>query len=377
VIKRLTVVTEPEAVRLAGPGAYVAAAGPVTYVHGPAARVLIIQAGDRPGGSTVDSRESIELRAPFPVEISGWLDAHDLPLLGFVRMQDGCMAIGALRETRRVSAGAVQWGSQWAAGPVAAGSAGSLSRVDLAMDEYLPADVLDLVRPTPVRDVPGIDWLTEVTNDRVAALRGFLTGWYADVAPIPALSEPISMRLPEPLAVFYRLAAARPVIYGVHNRIVTPGELQYSDGLVAIANENQGTWKKLIDPSQDDPVVENHGVFGWFDPVTDAPAAPVGTTERLSHFLLQFALVEAVMSAPFAGHATISATDLERVAGRMRLVPLPPANFPENPTRIYVSPGLVAIAFPYEGLQLSVTSRQRCALREWRNPGFEWNAFNG
>ncbi|GGN36450.1 hypothetical protein GCM10010109_61420 [Actinoplanes campanulatus] len=370
-------VAEREALGLAGPGAHVAAAGPVTYVHGPDARVLIIQAGDRPGGSTVDSREGIELRAPFPVEMSGWLDAHDLPLLGFVRLHDGCLAIGTLRETRRVSAGTVRWGSPGTIGSVAAGSAGSLRQVDLAIDEYLPVDVLDLVRPTPVQDMPGIDWLAEATHDRVAALRGFLTGWYADVEPIPASSQPTSMRLPEPLADFYRLAAEKPIIYGVHNRVVKPGELRLSDGLVAIAHENQGVWTKLIDPSQDDPVMENHGDLGWFDPVTGVSVAPADTIERLSDFLLQFALVEAVMSAPFAGHATISVTDLERVAERMRMLPLPPANFPENPTRIYVAPGLVAIAFPFEGLQLSVASRQRCALREWRNPGFEWDAFNG
>ncbi|MBB4752052.1 hypothetical protein [Actinoplanes lobatus] len=42
-IKRLTVVAEREALGLVGPGAHVAVAGPVTYVHGPDARVLIIQ----------------------------------------------------------------------------------------------------------------------------------------------------------------------------------------------------------------------------------------------------------------------------------------------------------------------------------------------
>ncbi|GAA4607996.1 hypothetical protein BJY16_006621 [Actinoplanes octamycinicus] len=376
-IERLTVVAEREAVRLAGPGARVAAVGPVTYVHGPAARVLIIQAGDRPGGSAVDGRENIELRTPFPAEIFEWLDSHELPLLGFVRLHDGCLAIGSLCEIRRVGAGVGQWGSQWAAGSVAAGSAGSLRQVNLAMDESLPADVLDLIRPTLVQDLPGIEWLAEVPQDRAAALRGFLTGWYADVAATPTSNEPTSMRLPEPLADFYRLAAEKPVIYGVHNRIVTPGELQYSKGKVTIATENQGVWAKLIDPSQDDPIVENRGCFGWSDPVTGDSAPPPGTIERLSQFLLQFALVEAVMSAPFVGHATISVTDLAHVTERMRMLPLPPANFPENPTRIYVAQGLVAIAFPDEGLQFSVASRQRCALREWRNPGFEWDVFSG
>ena len=33
-------------------------------------------------------------------------------------------------------------------------------------------------------DPPVIDWLTDVPTDKIAAMRAFLDGWYADVPPV-------------------------------------------------------------------------------------------------------------------------------------------------------------------------------------------------
>jgi hypothetical protein len=219
--------------------------------------------------------------------------------------------------------------------------------------------------PETAGTVPGTGWLADVPHDKVAAMRRFLQGWYADVPPVQPEEQETPMRLPAALTAFYELAAHRPVIYGGHNRIYAPHELEYDEdeGGVVFAAENQGVWVKVIDPDEDDPEV--------FD---DGEPDP----EPLSGFLLQFALVEAVMSAPHAGHAEITGEQRDRFVAGLAQVPLAPATFPEQDTTIHVAPGLVAISYPSgDGFQLSVASRQGAALDPVRNPGFTWEAFTG
>jgi hypothetical protein len=212
---------------------------------------------------------------------------------------------------------------------------------------------------------PGIEWLAAVPHDKVAAMRAFLQGWYADVPPAQPEAHETSMEVPPALAAFYELAAHKPVIYGVHNRVYPQHELEFDedeDGVV-FAAENQGVWVKVIDPEEDDPEVYDDG-----EP----------DEEPLSGFLLQFALVEAVMSAPYAGHAEITDEERDRFVARLEPVPLAPATFPEQDTSIHVGPGLVAITYPAEdGFQLSVGSRQGAALHALREPGFAWESFTG
>ncbi len=333
-----TVLPGDEALRRAGANAAVVEAGPVTYARGDAAFVLIVDAGDRPGGSMVDSRTGIELSGPFPGPVPDWLHRFDLPWLGFARLPEGCVPLGEVH------------------------SRGGI-RYDLVLEQPLSFAVLDRIRPAAVQPVPDVDWLTDLPRDRTAALRRFLTGWYADVPEQEAEPVRSAVPLPEPLLAFYELAARRPVIYGTHNRVDPPGALYYDDwGRVPFAAENQSVWGRSFDPGEDDPRV-------WGDGLPDR--------ERLSGFLLQFALTEAVFEAPYAGHAELSEEQRDRFVRKLTPVPLAPAPIPEEPTRIFVAPGLVAITFPFEGTQLSIASRQRAALREFRDPGFTWDAFNG
>ncbi|GAB1691782.1 hypothetical protein KRM28CT15_35850 [Krasilnikovia sp. M28-CT-15] len=267
-----------------------------------------------------------------------------------MRLREGLIPLGELRETARHS------------------TLGSLRRCDFALEEPLPFDVPDRARPVPVLSLPGIGWLDELPRDRSAALSGFLASWYADVPASPPPHQ-APTGLPEPLRAFYEIAAQKPVIYGRQNEIYRPDRLRLTGSdedptRVVFAVENQGAWEKSIDPTDDDPVV-------W-DESEEEPEA-----ERLSGFLLQFALAEAVFSAPFTGGASITGEQLERFAERMTPVPLRPATFPAEHTRFYVAPGLVAMAYPDDGVQLSVASRQRSALRDLRDVGFGWDNFNG
>ncbi|WIM92763.1 hypothetical protein ACTOB_004718 [Actinoplanes oblitus] len=208
--------------------------------------------------------------------------------------------------------------------------------------------------------MPGVGWLLDVPHDRVAALRGFLTGWYADVPEREPDGEP-SIELPEPLRVFYELAARRPIVYGSQDEIRRPDELAYDEdfGGVPIAEESQGVWTRVITLGADDPLVYD-----------DA--------EPLCGFLLQFALIDAAISAPYAGQAELTEAECDRFVERLIPVPLAPARLPADPTRIYVAPGLVAIVFPTgDRIGPTVGSRWRSALHELREPGFDWASFDG
>jgi hypothetical protein len=343
-----TLVEEDVALATAGADAEIVAAGPVTYARGADALVIIIPAGERPDGTRLASRAEVELHEPFPPLVTEWLGGFAVPRLGFVRMAEGCLALGELRQWRSISAGE-----------------GRLRQIDLALEKPLSFALLDRARPLSAQPVPDIDWLADVPQNRVAALHAFLDAWYADVPPVEPAEHQAPMRLPGALAAFYGLAARRPVIFGVHNRIYPPHELAYDEdeGGVVFAAENQGVWVKVIDPEEDDPEVYDDGEP---DP------------EPLSGVLLQFALVEAVMSAPYAGHAEITAEQRDRFVTGLTRVPLAPATFPERDTSIHVAPGLVAISYPYDdGFQLSVGSRQGAALRALRDSGFAWDSFNG
>jgi hypothetical protein len=78
---------------------------------------------------------------------------------------------------------------------------------ELNWDPRLPPELLDRVRPVADTPLPGVEWLAHLPNDPDAALRDFLTGWYAGLpaaAPFPAPAVPI----PPALQAFYDLAGA-------------------------------------------------------------------------------------------------------------------------------------------------------------------------
>ncbi|GAB3798901.1 hypothetical protein [Micromonospora zhanjiangensis] len=361
-IKGWPVVPERVAVTAAGPDAEVERGDGVTFGYGADALVVIVEAGDRPGGSAVDNANTLILREPLPGVLSRWIHAKNVagqPLLGFVRTADGCLALGTLRQAVSRYDGMDPW----------TGELGVLTYAELTWPERLPHDLLDLVRPTPVLPVPGIEWLADVPRDPVGALRSFVTGWYADVPVPPVAPRPAAMRLPSALLAFHDVAAGREDVLGRQDHLTPLDEIEYEDDepLVTFAAENQGVWWALIDPTEDDPVV-------WYDGGPDR----LRERERLSRFLLQFAVKEAVSSAPFTGFATVDQRTLDRFVADMAPVPLRPMRVPGDPTRLWVTPGLVVEAADVgeDGIWLNVGSRQRSALRPLRSR-LDWERFNG
>lgn len=340
-----TLFTEDEVLRAAGEGAEVERSGSVAFALGPHALVIVVDAGERPSGTRLTGRRRVELREPLEDPIASWFGRLDLPWLVYARLPGGeCVPLG-----RR--------------GEISGREGGGL---DLELEKPLAFALLDLLQPAREQRVPGIDWLTLLSHDRVAALQAFVEGWYADAARPGTEAPEAAMALPVPLRMFYRLAAREPLLYGVHNEIFRPCDLEYDEGEggVVVAAENQGVWRKVIDPDEADPVVYDDG-----EP----------DQEPLSGFLMQFTLVEAVMAAPYQATADLTAQQWARLAQRLTPVPLAAPTFVAVTAALHVAPGLVVLSHePRQGrIEATAGTLQRPVLSKLCDPGFEWRFFEG
>jgi photosystem II stability/assembly factor-like uncharacterized protein len=183
-------VTEVEALSQAGTPTQTLPAGEVTYVVGPLATLVILEAGDRPGGSAVQSFDKVTLREPFPELAEAQLRAPTTPLLGFVRVPEGYVTLGELHvASSRVRSIAVD-GGRWPSGGRA-----ELVWCELTITDRLPFDLLDRVRPSPQLPLPSLNWLRVLPHDPISAVRDYVAGWYADIPPSDQEPEAADMRI--------------------------------------------------------------------------------------------------------------------------------------------------------------------------------------
>lgn len=356
------VVSESAAVASVGPGAVVYRTEHATYAVGAKDLVVVLEPGDRPGGTGVQDFEHVVLMPPFPGTVLERLAVvldQERQIYGFVRLPEGCVALGPLhpgmREFHDVSEASV------------------LLTARLSTRERLPYPLLDRVRPTPVVPAPSLAWLDRLPADPAAALGAFVDAWFADVPPVTGTPGVAAVAVPRPLAEFYRLAAGRREVLGGDNRILRPDELRRDEftGLVAFGVECQGGFWLLMEPAADDPLVHYGGL-------TDELLT---SREPMSGFLLQFVISEQSYVVPYHGYATVGRAEARRFVTSMRRVPLQPMRFPTDPTFHYVSAdgflAEVSVLDEDDKVQLSVGARHRHALRTVRDPGFEWCSFNG
>jgi hypothetical protein len=125
-------------------------------------------------------------------------------------------------------------------------------------------------------------------------------------------------------------------------------------------------------PGRDDPdpTVYYHGAGG---------GQVVAERKSLSAYLLLFSLMEAAVTSTTTGHAVLDNRQLERFTRHLTPVPLQPLTVTADPTRLYVAPGLVALAAGLhgDGTHVFVGSRQRASLRATRDWATAWCTFNG
>ncbi|MGC5331197.1 hypothetical protein [Micromonospora sp. DT62] len=358
---RWSVVTEPDMLSRAGVPAQALPAEHVTYVVGPSAMLVIVEVGDRVGGNAVQSCDGVALREPFPETTAARLSSAGLPLLGFVRVPEGYVPLGRLENTvSRYEPISID-GSAWPFDGEA-----ELTWCQLRLAKRMPFDVLDRVRPTPQQPLPTLDWLRFLPDDPMAALRDFVAGWYADIPAADDGLDAQNLKLPAPLLAFYRAAAGRREVLGLHNEIYTADELEFEDdGRLQFGAENQGVFAMLLDPTDADPIVQYDGLHAEQE------------REPLSAFLLQFLLCEASYSSPFTGFATVTEEQARLLVQPLHPVPLQPMRWPGDPTRHYVSDGVVVTTAtaPDGSIEVYAGSRHRSALRPLRDA--VWERFDG
>nr|WP_062336559.1 hypothetical protein [Herbidospora sakaeratensis] len=351
--RRLDIVDAVEAVGLAGAGAEVFNAGGAELAVGPGGAVIIAEAVDDLAASGVWSSETFRLLGLPGAIAERWLGPEAQLIHLFVRVEQGVLYLGEGHHAV----------SNW--------TDDVLKDYELRIDHPLSVEVLDRVRPpsTPSA-LPGLKWLEHVNGDRATALRLFVEGWHP--APAPS-AEPVAPSGPVPAALteFYRLAEGRPQVLGVQNFICSAAELRTDgEGLLLFGHENQGGFEWFLDPSEDDPIV-------W---TAEDPSERHAERERLSGFLIQFSLFEAVMSAPYkAWSRRVPEPIADELTRGLRRVPLKTWMWPLWQTSFYVAPGLVVAEDRNEDEEcyVWVGAVHRSLLRPLTDFGIQWQYFEG
>jgi hypothetical protein len=362
------VLTEDAAAGFAGAVLVICEADGVSLVLGSDAMVIISEPRDELGVSGVWSSGRFHLHGPFVDEVGvrlfghrpgspqwSWTRPRDpRPIHLLVRLPEGCLYLGRGKPVQGEYHN------------------GHLLSAKLAIVPELSVDTLDRVRPpAEPAALPGLDWLADVTADPAAALERFVEDW------VPATSEDLGeldahrWNVPDPLAELYRLARNRPVLLGVQNRIRRPREWKEAEGgLVEFGDENQGGFVWLFEQSQADPAV-------WID---QDDYGLRREHEPMSGFLLQFALYETMMNAPYIALGTeLAAWHVERLTGLMTPLPWEPWRWPNDSTRFFVAPGMIAeVTYNRHGKYSAwVGALQRGVLRPLNNLEIPWTSFDG
>ncbi|WP_436532227.1 hypothetical protein [Actinoplanes sp. HUAS TT8] len=333
---------ESAALEAAGANPQVATDGTVLYARGDDALVIIVAAGDRPTGTGVHTRNRLVLRAPFPGPAATWVGETGRKTHAFVRLDEGCFPLGRLGGFYR--------------GP---------REVTRTLTEPLTPEELALVRPPAAETLPPIDWVSSVPDDPIAALRGFLTGWYADIPT----AAPDVVEAPPPLAAYFEAAAGRHEVLDTLDELLPPDQWRPdSSGLQTFAVAHQGVWTALFDPAEPDPPVWYWGMAAELLP----------ERSRLSGFLLQFALCQAALCSPVTVAGEIAPDQLEVLLAPLTRIPLPPSSHPADVTHYYVGPGLVIglMEYPDGRFEVFGGSRRRSPVRPLRALDVDWDALD-
>jgi hypothetical protein len=360
--------TEGAAIRLAGDNAIACETDGASVLLGDAATVIIADPRDELDVSGVWNGRRFHLHGPLADDVGvrlfghppaspewSWNQRSDArPVHLLTRLPEGCVYLGV---------GKPGQGDY---------TNGCLTYAALTIEPELTPELLDRVRPpAEPGTLPNLDWLPHVTASPLEALTRFVAGWIPETYHDLGESVAAPRDVPEPLAVFYRLARHRPALLGVQNRLRPPHAWrERQDGLIAFGDENQGGFTWLFDPSRPDPEV-------WID--------QDGYELRREHqpmsgFLLQFALYEAMMNAPYSALGTdLAAEHVDTLTAALTPVPWEPWRWPNDSTRFYVAPGLIVETTGqwHGNTSACVGAVHRGVLRPLRRHGIPWTNFDG
>lgn len=105
--------------------------------------------------------------------------------------------------------------------------------------------------------------------------------------------------------------------------------------------------------------------------------------QPMSGFLLQFALYEAIVNAPYHAHSTdLTAEEVEKATAELTLLPWEPWRWPNDSTRFFATHGMIAEVtyndFAKRGdFSMVVGAAHRRVLRPLGTLGIPWSNFDG
>lgn len=141
---------------------------------------------------------------------------------------------------------------------------------------------------------------------------------------------------PTPLRDFFHVVGEASL--GQQDRILAPNKVKLVDGKLLFAMENQGVCEWSSDTTDGDPTV-----YVRFPP----PRAWISEEIPLSAFLLRFMVFEHILSLEhLICAACLPSAALAEVVDKMRLLPFPPARWPQHPSLHYARGDALAFASP-------------------------------
>jgi hypothetical protein len=201
---------------------------------------------------------------------------------------------------------------------------------------------------------------------RLEILDHLITYWHGglDAGPRRTEAELRGFRLSRPLRWLYERGVDRSGVFSRQNQLLGPGELEIEDGHLLFYVEAQGVYLwataeekgaeplgqlrlPFLDEEPPGPTAgkdDDPPVWGRFSK-KDKPW--VREEVRLSEFLIQVCLFEAIMSAPHGAWASWDNQHrLDRVTAPLQLVPLGPWRWPKYPHRFWAGGGAFVFACP-------------------------------
>ena len=185
-----------------------------------------------------------------------------------------------------------------------------------------------------------------IVEARLAGLRQLVEYWHGPIEATDGFSDEDleGVPAPFPLRWWYRLAGRRGGILSGQNRLLAPHELTVAgDGRLPFYVENQGVYLWSTLPDGDPPV------WGKFENANEVWGDVEWTDEgmRLSEFLMEVCLFEAIMTAPYGAAAGwAEESTLARLRKELPLLPLTPWRWPQSPSQFYGREGAFMFACP-------------------------------
>jgi hypothetical protein len=197
-------------------------------------------------------------------------------------------------------------------------------------------------------------------HTRLGVLKDFVERWHGPLRPEDGIPEEVlrGVRLPPPLRAWLRLGGRRTGVLSGQNQLLRLLELvPDEEGYLLFWTENQGCylWATRLD-------AEDPQVYGRES--AEGPWTPEGMS--LSEFLLQMAVFEAIMSAPYGASAPGAAeATVQQALSPLTALPLPPWRWPSFPTQFHAGEDVLAMTSPDEnggGVDLFVAARDPALL---------------